>query len=135
MGDIRVEMQYGVSPERVWRTLTEPGLIAKWLMPNDFRPELGAEFAFRARPMGNWDGVAHCKVLEIEPHRKLAYSFKSNVIDTVVTFELEPRDGGTFLRFSHTGFTGKGDFMARLFMGMGWRSKLRKVVPKLAAAL
>src|SRR5262249_7936669 len=31
-------------PEQVWKALTEPALLAAWLMPNDIRPEPGARF-------------------------------------------------------------------------------------------
>jgi uncharacterized protein YndB with AHSA1/START domain len=37
-------------PEKVWRALTQPALIAQWLMQNDFKPEVGHRFTFRAKP-------------------------------------------------------------------------------------
>ena len=37
-------------PEKVWRALTEQDLLGAWLMPNDMRPEVGAQFQFRAPP-------------------------------------------------------------------------------------
>ena len=30
--------------DKVWRALTEQDLLAKWLLPNDIRPEVGAKF-------------------------------------------------------------------------------------------
>ena len=33
--------------EKVWRALTERELLAKWLLPNDLRPEVGAKFNLR----------------------------------------------------------------------------------------
>ncbi len=44
-------------PEKIWRALTEAHLIEQWLMTNDFEPRLGAQFTFRAKPMGDWDGI------------------------------------------------------------------------------
>jgi len=29
-------------PDKVWRALTEQGLLSAWLLPNDMRPEVGA---------------------------------------------------------------------------------------------
>ena len=49
-------------PARVWRALTEPALLAAWLMDNDFAPEAGHEFTFREDR-----AEIACKVLEIEP--------------------------------------------------------------------
>jgi hypothetical protein len=34
----------------------------------------GQRFTFRTTPMGDWDGVAHCEVLDCEPPRLLRYS-------------------------------------------------------------
>jgi uncharacterized protein YndB with AHSA1/START domain len=34
---LRVEEFLACPKERVWRALTDPDLIARWLMPNDFR--------------------------------------------------------------------------------------------------
>ena len=133
-GSVKFEIDYKVPPEKIWRTLTDSDLLAQWLMPNNFRAELGAEFQFRAKPMGGWDGVAHCKVLEIDPPKTLVYSWGSNMIQTVVTFRLEPRAGGTRLYFEQTGFEGMNGAMAKFFMGGGWKSKLRTVVPQLAEA-
>ncbi len=133
MADIKFEVHYEQPPENVWRALTDPNLLAQWLMPNNFRPELGAEFEFRSKPVGGWDGIARCKVLEIDPPRRLAYSWGSNKIATTVRYVLEPDGKGTWLRFEQTGFSGVGGFMAKLFMGPGWRKMLNKTLPSAIA--
>jgi uncharacterized protein YndB with AHSA1/START domain len=45
----------------VWRALTDSDLLARWLMPNDFRPVPGHRFSFRTtpRPGQGFDGVVH----------------------------------------------------------------------------
>ncbi|CCV07089.1 Activator of Hsp90 ATPase 1 family protein (fragment) [Mesorhizobium metallidurans STM 2683] len=58
-------------PEKVWRALTEPRLLAAWLMPNDIEPEIGSRFAF-AGP----DARIDCEILEAEPGRLLRYSWR-----------------------------------------------------------
>src|SRR5215471_12827991 len=73
---ITVEAVLPHTPEAVWKTLTAAALIAQWLMPNDFEPVLGKRFTFKTKPMGSWDGVVHCEVLEIVPNEKLVYSWK-----------------------------------------------------------
>jgi uncharacterized protein YndB with AHSA1/START domain len=37
-------------PDKVWRALTQSAMLAEWLMPNDFKPEVGHRFAFRSQP-------------------------------------------------------------------------------------
>jgi uncharacterized protein YndB with AHSA1/START domain len=63
-------------PELVWKTLTTGELIRRWLMPNDFEPAVGRRFTFQTKPIGGWDGVVHCEVLELIPNEKLVYSWK-----------------------------------------------------------
>jgi uncharacterized protein YndB with AHSA1/START domain len=43
-----VEREFAHSPEKIWRALTQPHLIAEWLMKNDFRPVVGHGFNLRA---------------------------------------------------------------------------------------
>jgi uncharacterized protein YndB with AHSA1/START domain len=133
MANIKYDVHYKQPPQNVWRAITDSALMAKWLMPNNFRPELGAEFEFRSKPVGGWDGIARCKVLQIDPPRTLVYSWGSNKLATVVTFTLEPDGDGTWLRFAQTGFAGFDGFMAKMFMGRGWRDKLKNKIPELAA--
>jgi uncharacterized protein YndB with AHSA1/START domain len=35
---IRTDSFFPHPPEKVWRALTDPELLASWLMPNDFEP-------------------------------------------------------------------------------------------------
>lgn len=39
--EIRVDRFFPHPPAKVWRVLTEPELIGRWLMPGDFRLEVG----------------------------------------------------------------------------------------------
>jgi uncharacterized protein YndB with AHSA1/START domain len=92
-------------PEKVWRALTEPALLAEWLLPV-VRLELAphAEFAFRAPPQPGWDGMVNCRILEVEAHKKLSYAWVVGEIDTVVTFTLAPTASGTRLSLVQSGF-------------------------------
>ena len=62
-----IEREFAYPVEKVWRALTESGLIAEWLMSNDFAPVVGHAFQFRSQPYGGWDGVIQSKVLVVEP--------------------------------------------------------------------
>jgi uncharacterized protein YndB with AHSA1/START domain len=94
-----VERQLAHPPEKVWRALTQPALIADWLMQNDFQPQEGHAFTLRA----DWGSVA-CKVLEVQPHRSLAYSWSAFGLESVVTWTLTPSASGTHLRMEQSGF-------------------------------
>jgi len=92
-------------PEKVWRALTDPVLLAEWLLPAiEFKLEPGAAFTFKTQPYPGWDGVVNCRMLEIETHRKLSYTWGVPFLDTVVTFTLTPTASGTRLTLVQTGF-------------------------------
>ena len=108
-------------PEKVWRALTDPALLAEWLLPSiGFELAPGAAFTFQAPPQPGWDGTVSCRFLEIEAQRKLSWSWVVGDIDTVVTFTLEPTATGTRLTLVQSGF--KPD-QRRNFAGAryGWR--------------
>jgi uncharacterized protein YndB with AHSA1/START domain len=124
---VTVEREVPFAAEKIWRALTQPHLIAEWLMQNDFQPVADRSFTLR----GDW-GSVDCKVLEIEPHRTLSYSWDTMGLESVVTWTLTPTAAGTHLRMEQAGF--KPD-QTQAFMGAnaGWRNffkKLEQVVAK-----
>jgi uncharacterized protein YndB with AHSA1/START domain len=120
-------------PEKVWRALTDPALLAEWLLPViDLELRPGAEFTFKTQPYPNWDGIVNCRFLEIEPQRKLSYTWTVPFLDTVVTFTLTPTASGTRLSLVQSGF--KPD-QKREFGGAryGWNMMGEKLVALLAS--
>ena len=108
-------------PEKVWRALTDPGLLSEWLLPVvGLELEPGSSFTLQAPPQADWDGVVRCRLLEIEPGRKLRYAWVVGDLDTVVTFTLAPMETGTRLTIVQSGFTPE---QKRNFGGAryGWR--------------
>lgn len=105
-----VEREMPHPPEKVWRALTQSALIEAWLMSNDFQPLVGHRFNLRTAPMPHWNGVLDCEVLEVEPHRRLAYTWNASGAEaagglaTVVTWTLTPTGNGTHLRMEQSGF-------------------------------
>jgi uncharacterized protein YndB with AHSA1/START domain len=122
--DLRFDRYYPHPPEKVWRALTDARAIAQWLMPNDFEPKLGHHFQFRSKPVGGWDGIVNCEVLELDPPRRLVYTWTSNMLDTRVAWRLEPEGTGTRLRLEHTGFDGFRAWMISHILGSGWKSRI-----------
>jgi uncharacterized protein YndB with AHSA1/START domain len=102
---ISLEWDLKHPPEKVWRALTTPELLAEWLLPvTGFRLEPGADFTFKAPEFPDWDGTVSCRLIESEPHRKLSYSWTLPFLDTVVTFTLTPTALGTRLCVVQSGF-------------------------------
>jgi uncharacterized protein YndB with AHSA1/START domain len=103
---VTVEREFPHPPGKLWRALTQPHLIADWLMKNDFTPAVGHKFNLS----GEWGGTLDCEVLEIEPEETLAYSWDYAHDDpqfdlrSIVTFTLTPTPAGTLLRMEQAGF-------------------------------
>ena len=103
---ISFEFDLGHPPEKVWRALTDPVLLSEWLLPViGFELQPGTEFMFKTQPDPGWDGTVSCRMVEIEPHRKLSYTWTVPFLDTVVTFTLTPTALGTRLSLVQSGFT------------------------------
>lgn len=126
---IRLDEFLPYPPEKVWRALTEPELIAQWLMPNDFKLELGHKFTFQAFPIpaAGFGGTGHSEVLEFEPEKLLRIAWRAapedrSSLDSTVTFALEPEGQGTRLFLTHDGFDPDDPHQAasRRFLGSGW---------------
>ncbi|MBP1849037.1 SRPBCC family protein [Rhizobium halophytocola] len=94
-----VEREFAHSPDKIWRALTQPQLIAEWLMKNEFAPVVGHAFTLRAE----WGSVT-CRVETVEPNRRLAYSWDAKGLDSTVTWTLTPTETGTHLRMEQVGF-------------------------------
>ena len=99
-----LEKTFPHSPAKLWRALTEPKLLAEWLLRTDFAPEIGREFQFRNEPVGNWDGIIDCKVIALDPPAHLSYSWRAFGLESLVQFTLTPTEGGTHVRMEHSGF-------------------------------
>jgi uncharacterized protein YndB with AHSA1/START domain len=120
-----VEREIPHPPEKLWRALTQPHLIAEWLMKNDgFQPAVGHRF----RLSGDWGGV-DCEVLAAEPHKTLSYTWNhahddpAYALNSVVTFTLTPTGAGTLLRMEQRGFRPDQRQAYGGAMG-GWRQHL-----------
>ena len=110
-----VEREVAFPPEKIWRALTQPHLIAEWLMKNDFQPVVGHGFNLSA----DW-GAVDCRLLAVEPNRTLSYTWDALGLESVVTWTLTATSGGTHLRMEQSGFRKDQE---RAYRGafVGWR--------------
>ena len=143
---IRKEIRVPQGAEQVWRALTDPVTLAEWMFPNDIEPRVGHRFAFRVpgNPKMNFDGlVVHCEVLKCEPPvanggGRLVFSWSAGgvVVDTKVSFMLEPDDEGTRIVLEHSGFDVSLPMGEQAFKGagFGW-AKMLGQLPAAVAGL
>lgn len=116
-------------PQQVWRVLTDPELLGRWLMPaTGFRPVAGTTFRMQtpAMPGVGFSGTVDATVLEAIAPKRLSMTWNDaesgRETGWVITWELEPEGDGTRILFTHTGFD-PDDAMAqrvRAMMSKGW---------------
>ena len=99
MRTVIVEREFSHPPAKLWRALTQPHLVAEWLMAGEVATTPGHRFSFGAE----W-GTVDCEVVEAEPERMLSYTWAGQGLESVVTWTLTPTAAGTHLRMEQTGF-------------------------------
>ena len=124
-------------PDDVWVALTTPEAIAEWLMPNDFKAEVGHKFRLQVDGNFMFSGINECEVLEVDPPHRLVYNWVVVPKDAnaqrhepmVLTWTLEATDGGTKLVLEQTGLENLA-WPLRMMMAMGWGRYLRSLLPR-----
>ena len=126
------EIEIAASPETVWEFLVDPDKATRWM---------GMAASFDARP----GGVYHVDVIpghtasgefvELDPPHRLVFTWgwepgadgPSSVPpgSSTIEIELEPAEGGTTLRFSHSGLPGAESVASH---GHGWDHYLGRLV-------
>ena len=128
---IQREIAIPQSREQVWRALTDSATLAEWMYPNDFEPRVGHHFTFRVppKPKAGFDGlVVRCEVLECEPPSRLVFSWSAGgLVDTRVSFRLEPDGEGTRVLLEHAGFDVSQPWAEQALRGaeFGWAKMLK----------
>lgn len=128
-------------PKKIWRTLTEPELLAQWIAPCDLKPVIGHRFTFQMGARGSWDGIVHCEVLESVENERISYTFRSGELDTVVSWAMKPStSGGTILILEQSGFLPLSvlhPFRSLAYYGAkaGWKGKVQKALRPLLETL
>lgn len=140
---IKHEFLFSHPAETVWEYLTKSELMEQWLMKNDFELILGHDFQFRTKPIPalDFDGIFHCKVLEIIPFEKLSYSWNCGpgdgkiTLESVVIWSLQSVEKGTQVFLEHRGFAKKENL--DLYNGLlrGWVEKLENIDKLLKASV
>jgi uncharacterized protein YndB with AHSA1/START domain len=122
---IEIDQFYPHPPQRVWRALTTPELMARWLMqPSGFAPVVATRFSFQGQPMPSVGFSG--EMIDAVEGKQLAISWADACSDQppawVVSWTLHPEGTGTRVILRHTGFDPDDVVQqrSRTIMGNGW---------------
>jgi uncharacterized protein YndB with AHSA1/START domain len=120
---IHVDQFVAAPPAKVWRLLTEPGLMRLWWAEGEVAAVVGHQFTLDMPGYGKQP----CTVLEVDPPHRFVYTFTAA---WTLTWRLEPEGTGTRVFLEHSGFDLDDKRMAEAFdrMGRGWHDV---VLPRL----
>jgi uncharacterized protein YndB with AHSA1/START domain len=108
-GIIEREIFIGAPPEAVFRYLVEPNLMMRWIgLSHEIEPQPGGRFRVEVSK-GN---IALGVYTEVAPPRRIVFTWGWESQDgslaalppgaSLVEIDLEPKEGGTFLRLRHS---------------------------------
>jgi uncharacterized protein YndB with AHSA1/START domain len=102
--------------ERIFQAITDPEQAAQWWGRKDqyyfnhfdMDVRVGGKWSTTGTSPKNGDLAVHGEFLEVDPPRRLAYSWSSSWMPAVtkVLWELDSQDTGTLVRLTHSGFAG-----------------------------
>jgi uncharacterized protein YndB with AHSA1/START domain len=136
-GQVVASVEIASPPARVFQALTSREIVDWWVRPGVFDTNA---WAGDVRVGGRWrtEGVARGQpyalegeYLEVDPPRKLVHTWQgagSPAAPSVVTYVLEPIDGGTRLILRHTGIVAPdgGDGI-----NVGWQTSFERLADRL----
>jgi uncharacterized protein YndB with AHSA1/START domain len=124
--ELRLRRRLDATPARVWRALTEPAELVRWLaVPVEIEARAGGRVRLE---LGS--GAAEGDILRFDPPSQLAFSWHepASPFASRVDIRLSPDDDETWLELRHafTGPVNTGGFAA------GWHHKLELLADALA---
>lgn len=102
-GTVVKEATVNTSVSEVWEAITDKKKMKQWYFDiKDFKAEVGSMFKFYGENK-NRTVPTTCKVIEVKPNKKLAYtwSYDDSPAETIVTFELFDKKDKTRIKLTH----------------------------------
>ena len=121
-----IERTFNAPIEKVWQAITDKDQMKKWYFDlAEFKPVVGFEFQFIGKGLKGEEYLHLCKVTDVVPGKKIAYSWTYEKYEgySVVSFELFPEGDKTRLKLTHEGLetfpANNPDFAKENFVA-GW---------------
>jgi len=121
-----IQQTYQTPISLVWKAITDRDQMKLWYFDlPEFIPEVGCEFKFMGGPAEDRQYQHICKVTEVIPDQKIAYTWQYDGYpgNSLVTFELFEEGDQTRLRLTHEGletFPAEQPDLAKENFVIGW---------------
>ncbi len=127
---------YTASPERVFRAWIEATSLSRWFAPSDeyqaivhdLEVRVGGRYRIEMRHSGGASHVAYGEYREIEPHRRLSFTWRweanPSMPETLVTVAITPQGEKSELVLTHQRFA---DAKMRDDHTKGWSGCLERL--------
>lgn len=116
---VSAEIFIAAPRERVFQAITDPRQAIKWWGQegkyrfHEFQMEVhvGGKWSCAGTSVAMGPTNVHGEFLEVDPPRKVAYTWNSSwmPVSTEVRWELEEQGSGTILKLTHSGFAGQAE--------------------------
>ena len=133
--NVIVERIYDFPIKKVWEAITDKDQMKQWYFDlPEFQLEVGFQFKFTGEGHKGEHYLHLCTITEVEPLKKLQYSWKyeNHPGYSLVTFELFNMGNKTKLRLTHSGLEtfpqNNADFARKSFES-GWNEIIGKMLP------
>lgn len=141
--DIQSVIEIARPREVVWRALSEPELVTRWMSCLGFEPRVGHIFHLQPdrvrRDAADVSGAIACRIETLDPPRRLAFSWGfPDVADTWVNIRVRRIVGGAHVRLVHSGweqFDAVETEPVRGGLGFAWHTVALPALKAVAEAL
>jgi len=129
-GLVLATVEVAAPPERTFEALASKDVRRWWVRPGVFDTR---DWTGDMRPGGSWRAsgigggkpyVLEGEFTEVVPPRKLVHSWKLAGGESIVSYELEPADGGTRVTLRHTGLVPRQTCAATC---IGWETSFEEL--------
>ena len=131
MAEVKMDVFYPYSIEKVWNALVEPEALAQW---NEafahFRPVEGHKFTFQSKPTMGWKGISYFEVLKVEQPHTLSWSTRAEEDSKEIlvgTLSLKAEGEGTRLNLLVDGMTGMKGLFIKGFVVSAWKKNFAAI--------
>ncbi|MFD0679429.1 MULTISPECIES: SRPBCC family protein [unclassified Paenibacillus] len=125
---LSLDFQFTTSIENIWSALTDSSKLAKWVMENDFKPEVGHRFQFRTQPTEWWNGIIDGEVLIVDAPNRLSYTMESGEKHTVTWTLQDLGDGKVNVHLEQTGISNDQALAGAKYGWIKWGGELEKLL-------